>query len=656
VHSYLVVAAKPGRVIPPHVLDLLDDAFPTDLAFIPSAHVRWTDTAGRLAFGGWQGFTDVAGIGSHWWADARGLTSFSGRLWPHGSMWTPGRPWAQQLSEHWRAHAVDKVGQPFDGIFTALALNADGTGEMITDPLALASLYRAETDDMVVYANRAALAARAATPPDRQPERDPLGCGWMVYTGYLMGDRTGFTAVRVLPLGAFVELHPRFGSRVRPGNPTPWVHPDGLPDDPATLVGLVHDDLARRVESATRLPAPVRPLVEITGGRDSRLILALLVEGGLAGRLKFTTSGAEGAPDQVVAGELAVQFGLKHRPLIPRGFQDPQFLRRLQIHSFQTSGALNAWDLKGGTGVANRFTVSGLFGEILRTAFAKHPEVETAERLLTQFLTRTHVDTLGVLRPEVRAQYQRVIEAELIERVDAESGLPLDRLDSFYVRNRLRRQPAFTEEVGNDARVYPLYSLLGFQAGFVLGPARRRNEYLMFQVMRAACPPLVEARFADRGWHDALLAGEPDPDRYRAAPCTGAGPASPSPTPQPWQQDRFERHREVIDTYLLTDPQNPLFEVVDRAALEGVLAGHLPPGMHARFQGYGALAAAVWLGGHEAAVRVGVGQDDLPDPLPLPVPPPPPPPSPSAARRLAAHLPPPIRRPLATTARRLRRR
>ena len=62
-------------------------------------------------------------------------------------MWSAGRSWAEQLSEQWRARPVDKVGQPFDGIFTAVHLNADGTGEMITDPLALASIYRAETDE-----------------------------------------------------------------------------------------------------------------------------------------------------------------------------------------------------------------------------------------------------------------------------------------------------------------------------------------------------------------------------------------------------------------------------------------------------------------------------------------------------------------------------
>ena len=49
---------------------------------------------------------------------------------------------------------------------------------------------------------------------------------------------------------------------------------------------------------------------DITGGRDSRLILALMLEAGVTDAFDFRTIGAPHAPDAVVGARIAERFGL----------------------------------------------------------------------------------------------------------------------------------------------------------------------------------------------------------------------------------------------------------------------------------------------------------------------------------------------------------
>ena len=633
-HSYLVVAAKPGRSIPPHVLALLDAPCPAELAFVPDGHLRWTDDSGRLAYGGWQNLTHLDHLGSHWHVTEHGLTAFSGHLWPHGGMWAGDRSWAEQLGERWRSDPPVRGGQPYDGVFSMVRLARDGTGEIVTDPLAIAMLYRAESNDLVAFATRPGLAAGAVTAPGREPARDALAVGWLIYDGNLCGDRTGFSQVRALPIGSYAELHPRFGSRVRVADPTPWASPAGLPDDPRALLDLVHQDMLERVESIAKLPGRRPQIAELTGGRDTRLILSLIVEAGLQDTFRFRTKGQPETPDFVVGAELAALCGLDFepvaqpaappraasgdRPSAPSPERGSTFLRSLQIHTFQTSGMLNAVTLQGGVGIAPTTTVSGLIGEQLKTYYSAFQPIDTSEDLLDLYLRSKRVDVHGILRPEVREEYRRFVAEDLIERWDSESGLPSDRLDTFYIRNRLRRWGGTIEEIGNARQVYPLYSLVALQAAFALGGSRRRDEYLHFHIMRDACPVLAEHRFAFHGWRDSLLAEVPGADRYRAEPCTPAATEVRGSSTHGWLTDRVDHHREAIEAYLLDEPSSPLYEIVDRPAVAQALSGGIAPGLHPRYQMLGALTAAVWLGHHELPARVGTPSAELPSPGPLP--------------------------------------
>jgi hypothetical protein len=608
--SYVVVIKKPGRNIPPHVLAYMRREDVGDLCFIPESHMYWTDRSHSIAFAGWQNLTDIATLGSHWHTDAQGLTAFSGRMWPKGRMWRSDDSWAHQLACYSRTHSLVESGQPFDGLYTVASLTASGTGVITTDPCSVAMLYRAENDDVVAFATAAGVAARVASIPGHEPDRDALGTAWLPLLGYFVGDRTGFAGTSVLPLGAYVEIDPAYGSRLRFSNATPWAAESGLaPVEQDDLIDRVHRDLLESVQSIARLPASPK-FADLTGGRDSRLILAVMLEAGVADRFTFRTRGADHTPDSIVGRTIAERLQLQQEAVSITALDDPiGFHRRLHTHVFQTSGMTSAWDLQGTLGIATTPSVAGFVGEILRTNFKSYPTSLSA--LGHAFHSRAPIDRLSIVQPDVRSKLVDVLDAELLERVDA-GGSTQDRLDAFYVRHRLRRWFGTAQELGQLGRVFPLYQLRGLQTAFSLGPTMRANEFVPFAIMRAACPELAKMPLADAGWNEAVLFQLPDADDYRTPPVTLRSDAPPQPQPQ-----RLEHNRELLEGYLLDEPSSPIYDIVDRDAIMSALRGPAPDHTASR-QLFGALTAAVWLGRHESHYRIGADWDQQP-PAPEPM-------------------------------------
>ena len=298
-HSFAVVATRPGRQLPPDLLKLLDHPDLPDLPFVADEHLHWTDDSGRIHFAGWQAYTDVLQLGSHWHTDDRGLVAFSGHPWPRGGAWRRDSTWASQLRQMWGSAPITSGGERLGGIYSALSINRDGVGAVMTDPLSLAVLYRAENDDVTVISNNARLAATMAAAGGPAPERDPMAAAWLVHFSYMVGPATTFVGTTVIPAGSFVEVGPRFGCRISVRTGAPWSAPDRADLSFDEWVDLIHEDYRDGVRSVAELPAS-ELLADITGGVDSRMILALMVEQGSQDRFTFRTIGAEHTPDSQV--------------------------------------------------------------------------------------------------------------------------------------------------------------------------------------------------------------------------------------------------------------------------------------------------------------------------------------------------------------------
>jgi hypothetical protein len=597
--TYVVVVAKAGHTIPPELARRLDTDRP-DLVFEPTSETTWCNPTGRVIVRAWQRANPAFGIESHWSRAEGRLTTFVGHVWTKDG-WSPAGVATDELAHRCRTGSVAEHVEGLAGMYSLVNLDSDGAGQIFSDPLGLSLVYTGETADVTVYASRADAVAWVITPANERPARDPMGVAWLAYAGHLVGERTGFAGVRVVPQGSYVEVRPDRGATLRTWTPAPW-RPVASVDSPDELIEPVRQDIGANVRVLATMPAD-ETLVDLTGGRDTRLVLAVLLSEGLSKRVTFRTYGQEDIPDIPIARELAEHFGLEHRSGVHRGIRGSAESRsRSFLHL--TSGMVSIWDGADRRAADSALSISGLCGEIMSTHFAGTWDVRSRASLERCFSTRWGFGSRGLLRPELHAALMQEARESLYD--DPVGGAsPLDLIDVFFLRHRLRRWTGTIAESDLSNSTFPLYTLTGLRAAFAIGGPLRRSEYLHRRVMLATCPELVDWRFAGAGWPKPVTQRK----RIRAAisrevkrRSSGTGafrrkPTADEPTTATQRYRRAtlgESHR-VLDG-ALADPSNPVFDLLDRERTLAALTCLERLDLRDKHRLFGAATAAMWLG------------------------------------------------------------
>ena len=634
--TYAVVAGRDGRPVPPEVLAALRDRR-LETSFEAERHDWWASPSGSIAAGGWSSTADDRVTGDRWRADGERVTAFSGLPFRREDPWESGRPWADQLAASFARRSIEHGTDALLGVFTVLSLDAAGHGAVASDPLGIGLLYMAQTDEVTVVAPRAGLVADVLTAATgAAPARDPLDACWLAYAGFPLSTSTGYADVEVVPHRSIVRLDPDRGAQVVALGREQWLERPESEAERRRLVDGLRADIATTVRTVAGLP--IEHLAGLTGGRDSRLVLAVMLEEGLAGDFEFRTSGAADLPDVLIARELAQRFGLQLTVNAP----DPVAARwrTERVEALRAAGhvdlpyreaamrtTVGAW--QGMRNVAEpkparppdggSILISGICGEMLRSNYPGAKHYATASDAARFPWGGMKCGQAGILRREALEHYDRTIVGELLDGVH-EGEQPRDVVDAFYVRQRMRRWFGGGLELDAPNRVFPLYSDVGLRAAFAIGPQARHAEWLHYELIRAACAPLLEVPLDQGAWDPSLREHAPGTVPERPPPPgetrparppvplvpPGARPADgPPPTAGPPRVRTVQRERraelaaidtEIMRRHLLDDPANPVFEVLDRARVATAIGrfDELPD--TAKIQLYGALTAAMWLG------------------------------------------------------------
>jgi hypothetical protein len=539
VNTFVVVAGRGGRPVPAGVLATLRSDDPGSLAYEPESAHHWVAPNGAVAAAAWQLGAVMLDVRSRWAAGPGGVTTFVGHLWPAASAWGGDAAWADQLAAHLAGDGRPPDPEAFEGFYALAHLDRHGHGFVHSDPLGMRILYHGQNADISVVSSRAELVATLLA-GTRRPTRDVDAAACLAFTSYLLDERTGFADVRALPVGTIVVIDAE-GARTRVLDAAPWLDGGRRPD--IDLHEAVPEVSARIRANLRTTSALCRvPHFELTGGKDSRLVLAHALAEGVAHHGVQVTWGSPGVPDVEVARILVERFALitpdrEHE--IPRRHEvyappldagvggapvepaDPRdrFAYRLDRHLTATSGASSSWDLRLiPRRVAPRTWISGLMGEAFRSIHASTGSLETwsdVERYVRHGGFNT--DPAGLLRPEARRHHQdRMLASVRAHEVDG--GSVQDAIDGFYLTQRLRRWFGALNEHEQRNRTFPLYSMLGIRTAFAIGHERRHGQVLVFALMEHAWPELTRLPFAGSGWPALALAGVDDPSAYPQAP------------------------------------------------------------------------------------------------------------------------------------------
>jgi hypothetical protein len=303
---------------------------------------------------------------------------------------------------------------------------------------------------------------------------------------------------------------------------------------PLLGAGFDPDRAARRLVAAVRALAdwPGRPsVVPVTGGRDSRLVLAAALASGID--FEVRTGGEHGEPDVEVARRLSEVARREHRLLEhdPHGNMESDWRRAAEVVALASSGTASLADAAGYPLGPRAGPLalwhSGQGGEIARAYYGSGERLDRnglAEHLYRRFVGR-RPGRVELLSEEGRRRVQREVRAFVDEQLDAGVD-PVDVPDMFYLLKRMGTWAGPGHgcvELVRDT-TSPLWTprllpdLLGLPA-----PERAR-EVFHRRVLERLAPELVDIPFErGEGWPDSR-AGAADRLR-RALALAGKGAA-----------------------------------------------------------------------------------------------------------------------------------
>jgi hypothetical protein len=401
----------------------------------------------------------------------------------------------------------------FRNHFAALSLRSSGPdgGWLSTDPYGLHTVYRATVGEQTVLGNDPQLVAAVGRHLGASLGRSESAAAINSVLGHLSACRTGFDGVEALPLGHgvdFVGGAARVARRVR----DPWTVPEGRLDE--DLVDAVDADLTSFMARIMHSASPIRS--ELTGGKDSRLVLALVDGLGLAHRADFVSYGPDDHPDVVIARHLCQRLGLswRRREWPPHVDADvASVVRNARMTGGQLGvGHVHAFDDDGG------ITLSGMMGETMMTNF---PNRRAGSMTQTVDSMRRAWESKGrFLRPEVRRAAVEAMVADVMTLEDRGCP-PASTVDAWYIESRIRRWLG-ARPTRWQGCVFPLYSPAATEAAFVSGrESRCRGDLLMalldrrparfpdIELMKAGTPPIGTRRAKLTAALDARLNEDP---------------------------------------------------------------------------------------------------------------------------------------------------
>lgn len=371
---------------------------------------------------------------------------------------------------------------------------------------------------------------------------------------HLTGDETLHRDVRRVPAGAILEA--------RGGEVTITRH-DALLPALADDTGTDEDALAALLEALAEMPE--RPLVALTAGLDSRLILAALLH--LGRRPVLWTAGPRESTDVRAAEHLAWETGLDHHVAELR---PGDYTRLAADIAHRTGGAYPAGDwhsrlfFAGAAEYGVPVVLKGAGGELARTFYA---DLGAGARLADHGPAGLARLRLELMVRRGRARYDRLPAfldparggddgRDLPERLAALCAAPgraLDRLDHFYALQRIRHFVGMGVTL-SDAELPVAAPML--DARWVLAAAR-----------------LPRARKLGDAWHRAAIARLaprlPDPRRTRRAATVGYSPFA-QVLEDPGMQERIRRSPR-LERFASEAERDAMVDARDRASMELML-------------------------------------------------------------------------------------
>lgn len=461
-------------------------------------------------------------------ADAPGGGARLPDVFVHGTAVADGR----LVDERLDAAAADPVAL-VERARGAFCLVSAGARELVAsaDVFGLYPVWRWSDGDTVVATNNAHLVATVLAPLGERVGRNPLNSAWQLIYQAGVADSTGYEGVEWLPFGHYLSIaEPGDGTGpVARFLPFPsleggWPFRSELGAE--ELVERAREEIVENITVLTAAGHRDR-VADLTGGQDSRLMLAAMLSTGASGEYSFHTDGGPTSPDANVAAALRERYGLARAAITLTPWKPaPPYLANLRLILYRGFGCFFQ-NVSMGMGMRSDpglLHLNGGYGETLRSNFYK------------QIVDRPGLTPHGLFDRQIRMRGEAMLRPEVVERMretlndlfarDLASGADeSDAGDLHYMQHRARQffGTQYRARLDQRSAAYPLYSPSGIAAAFSLDGAVRGSNRIGFRLIEMLEPGLLGVPMAEDPWLPDAYSGRGDETELAAVEAVQTG-------------------------------------------------------------------------------------------------------------------------------------
>lgn len=417
----------------------------------------------------------------------------------------PSRHWAEQILSLMQQSRLSQFYDAVMGDYCVAHFN-DQRFVAFGDFAGACPIFYFERDGVVGVSNRQRLLHRIMNEGGRI-ELDPTVLGWLISQEQIFGNQSPYKGVRLIEPGRGLKIEN--GKVSTFGFPSFYNHEthagEITPDGVSEAVGALTDQFS----ALARLPFS-RIVMDMTGGMDSRAVLALSMASGLIDKVDaIRTVGSDDTPDVEVARSLLETLSLPFKSSPPLGqseYSADNCWNRLRASVSVFDGTItprSAANPSPSPGAC----LSGSGGELYRPHIKSVRDLslttkEEAYKWVANY--QLGFDPLGLLHRRIAKNHHSSLR-RLIDRYEAR-GVPYDDMHYLiYVEHRMPWWAGYTlANSGGNRRLLPLVNRKVASILFSVDPLHKKTDRLHFEIMKAVDPRLVEHQFLNNMWDSRL--------------------------------------------------------------------------------------------------------------------------------------------------------
>ncbi|MEZ7811173.1 hypothetical protein [Alcaligenes phenolicus] len=252
-------------------------------------------------------------------------------------------------------------------------------------------------------------------------------------------------------------------------------------------------------------------IADITGGFDSRLVLAAILNLGVEKNFLFNVNGNFPDPDLNIANLIIEKYGLNKagvdlNPFKRKASFSGNILQELCVFSYVSSGMKNNVDRNIGTYASRNdlIRIGGGFSayKANKSKSLKNdcPTIDDAVQTICAGVFALPNEKVARVRDSVRS----ILRSWIVEQ-----GMTIhDALDRYHIEYRTRFHIGLCEHWSRlcQPKVHPLHSSALVRLAFFVGYEERLSDKLLFQLMERLAPSLCLLPFESRVWKESAYA------------------------------------------------------------------------------------------------------------------------------------------------------